>query len=159
MNQKYIVLSEYANLSGIIENPKELYQSFVTGDNTTRKQLLPVTMFERGQEIELDLSKLNDGQLTDLAMKEGCFALVRLNTGYNSEAKKQGFEADLYKVQVGNESKYSNSVMPVGVISQFCQNWEDKKAYILNSQYSRWVLPLIDKFYQEQIIANKKQTK
>lgn len=157
MIQKYYVLSEYVNLSGIIENKKELYTDYVTGDNLSRKQLLPNYMFERGQLIELDLDKLDEIALLGLCSKEGALSLVRINTDYNEEARKLGLEADMYKILVGNESKYVNSVMPQPVISQFCQKWEEKKAYVLNSSYSRYYLPLIDKFYLECIEFNKKQ--
>jgi hypothetical protein len=159
MNQKYYILSEYVNLNGISTNSKEIYQSYITGDDTSRKQLIPNYMFERGQVVDIDLSQLDDNALTSLCSKEGCLAIVRVDTEYNEEARKQGFDADMYKILVGNESKYTNTVMSVSVISQFCTKWEEKKAFVLNSQYSRYYLPLIDKFYLDIISKNKVQNK
>ena len=151
---KFIILSEYCNLNGIASSKKENYQNYISGDNVTRRQLIPSYMLERGEEFEVDFSKLDETQLRNLCEKEGCLAIVRIDTNYNKEVKKQGLEADLYKTKLGNETKFTNSIMPEHVINQFCQNWEDKKAYILNSAYSRYYLPLIDKFYLELIKKN-----
>lgn len=147
MKAKYIVLAEYANLNGIVENPKEIYSNWRDGDDKPHQKLLPNYLFERGQEIEIDLATLSEIDLATLAEKEGCYALVRLNTDYNAQAKKQGLEVDLYKIQIGTETKFYNTVKPQGVINSFCQNWEEKKAYILNPIHTRWFMPLIDAFY------------
>ncbi|MGL6345038.1 MAG: hypothetical protein ACRC80_38530 [Waterburya sp.] len=159
MKAKYIVLSEYVNLNGIIENSKELYANWRDGDDKSHQKLLPNYMFSRGQEIEIDLATLSETGLATLASLEGCFALVRLNTDYNAQAKKQGLEVDLYKIQIGTETKFYNSVKPQAVMNSFCQNWEEKKAYILNPVHARWFLPLIDSFYgsikRETIKTNK----
>lgn len=159
MNQTYIVLAEYANLNGIKENKKDVYQSYITGDDVKRIQLVPSYMFERGQKFELDLSTLDTQQLENLNSKESCYAVVRLGTNYDEEAKKQGFEHSLYKIRIPSTNKidWYNTVMPGSVINEFCQRWESEKAYILNPSYSNWSLPLMDKFYLEQIKQNQKK--
>jgi hypothetical protein len=159
MTQTYIVLAEYVNLNGIKENKQDVYQHYVTGDDVPRKQLIPCYMFERGQKIEIDLSTLTADQLETLCQKEGCYAIVRLNTNYDEEVRKQGLDSSLYKTKIAglNKIDWYNITLPEHVINKFCLQWENQKAYIPNPSYSNWLLPLIDKFYLEVAKQNQKK--
>jgi hypothetical protein len=159
MTHNYIVLSDNLNLEGIAERKSEIKitNKFDNGEEET--VILPKAMFKIGDEIEIDLSILDESQLITLCGHEASLAIVRLNTGYTEESKKQGNAKDLYKIKIANKSEYFNVVLEEEKINMFCSNWEDKKAYILNPNFAETFTPLIDKFYLKQIATNKKTVK
>lgn len=151
-NQKkecnYIVLAELLNLNSIATRSKELVVKEDRPEAPAKEILMPGFYFQIGDEITIDIAKLNEVQKGQLAYLEISNAIVRLNTNYNAELlKKKITDVDLYKVQIKNTFVYYNTIVDTLTINNFCQKWEDKKAFILNPQFVGYSTQLIEEFY------------